>query len=59
MRTPVLVRHWGERDATLESGLAATDWIVVGGVHLIREGQMLRPIDRDNRPVDLAAGNVP
>lgn len=59
VRTPVLVRHWGERDATLESGLAATDWIVVGGVHLIREGQMLRPIDRDNRPVDLAAGNAP
>ena len=59
VRTPVQVRHWGERDATLESGLAATDWIVVGGVHLIREGQMLRPIDRDNRPVDLAAGNAP
>lgn len=58
-RVPVQVQHWGERQAVIEAGLSASDWIVVGGVHLIREGQPLRPVDRDNRPVDLATGVAP
>lgn len=58
-RVPVQVQHWGERQAVIEAGLSPSDWIVVGGVHLIREGQPLRPVDRDNRPVDLAAGAAP
>ncbi len=58
-RRPVQVQRWGERQAIVEAGLSPTDWIVVGGVHLIREGQALRPIDRDNRPVDLAPGAAP
>jgi len=33
------------------TGLAATDWVVAAGVHLLREGQVVRPVDRDNRPV--------
>lgn len=33
------------------SGLTADQWIVVGGVHLLREGQKVKPVDRENRPV--------
>ncbi|MCK9236505.1 MAG: efflux RND transporter periplasmic adaptor subunit [Thiopseudomonas sp.] len=36
------------------SGLQADDWIVVAGVHLLQEGQQVRAVDRDNRPVSQA-----
>jgi len=54
-RRPVRVLAWGEREATIAEGLSASDWVVSGGVHLIREGEPLRPLDRDNRVVDLKA----
>ena len=31
----------------------ATDWVVAAGVHLLQEGQVVAPIDRENRPVSL------
>lgn len=36
------------------SGLQVDDWIVVAGVHLLQEGQQVRAVDRDNRPVSQA-----
>lgn len=53
-RRAVQVLAWGEREATLGTGLTVNDWLVSGGVHLISEGQVLHPIDRDNRAVDLS-----
>ena len=38
------------------SGVAASDWIVAAGGHLLREGQVVAPVDRDNRPVGAAPG---
>ena len=35
-------------------GLAPDDWVVVAGGHLLREGEAVAPVDRDNRPVALA-----
>jgi multidrug efflux system membrane fusion protein len=35
---------------------APHDWIVAGGVHLLRDGQAIRPVDRDNRPLALQVG---
>ena len=55
LRRAVTVAAWGEREATISAGLAPTDWVVSGGVHLIREGETLAPINRDNRPVNLSA----
>jgi multidrug efflux system membrane fusion protein len=40
-----------EDGATITDGLAATDWVVANGVHKLRAGQQIKPIDRDNRPV--------
>lgn len=53
-RRAVEVTAWGETQATISAGLTPDDWVVSGGVHLIGEGEALRPIDRDNRPVDLS-----
>ena len=50
-RRPVEVLAWGERLATIGAGLSTDDWVVAGGVHLIREGERLRAVDRDNRPL--------
>ena len=33
------------------SGLQANDWVVAAGGHLLREGQAVAPVDRENRPV--------
>lgn len=37
------------------SGLTANDWVVAAGVHILQEGQVVRPVDRTNKPVQLSA----
>jgi multidrug efflux system membrane fusion protein len=37
------------------AGLHANDWVVAAGGHLLREGESVAPVDRDNRPVTVAA----
>ena len=37
------------------SGLTANDWVVAAGVHILQEGQVVRPVDRANQPVQLSA----
>ncbi len=44
----------GETRVPVLSGIEADDWIVAAGGHLLREGQVVAPVDRENRP--LAAG---
>lgn len=51
--TPVLVGPYGETTVPVVSGLEADDLVVAAGVHLLLEGQKVRPIDRENRPVAL------
>ncbi|WP_235972994.1 efflux RND transporter periplasmic adaptor subunit [Luteimonas sp. MC1895] len=41
----------GAERAPVTSGLAADDWVVVAGGHLLREGQDVRAVDLRNRPV--------
>lgn len=50
-RRPVEVLAWTERQAVIGSGLSADDRVVAGGVHLLREGERVRAVDRDNRPL--------
>jgi multidrug efflux system membrane fusion protein len=52
-RVTVQLGAYGEDSVPVLSGIEAGDWVVAGGVHLLREGQQIRPVDRDNRPVDL------
>ncbi|WP_202845390.1 efflux RND transporter periplasmic adaptor subunit [Luteimonas saliphila] len=48
---PVELGDFGETRVPVLSGLAADDWVVSAGGHLLREGQRVAPVDRDNRPV--------
>jgi membrane fusion protein, multidrug efflux system len=54
-RREVAIGPFGDDSATITEGLQADEWVVAAGVHLLRDGQPVRPVDRDNRPVALAA----
>ena len=47
------VRRYGARTAEITGGLAQNEWIVQAGVHLLREGESVRAVDADNRPVPM------
>ncbi|MFZ1392198.1 MAG: efflux RND transporter periplasmic adaptor subunit [Dokdonella sp.] len=47
----VSVANYGEAGALIDQGLAASDWIVTAGVHRLREGEVVNPIDDLNRRV--------
>jgi multidrug efflux system membrane fusion protein len=55
-RAPVTLGPFGADSVPVLSGVAASDWIVAAGGHLLREGQVVAPVDRDNRPVGAAPG---
>ena len=55
VRTPVRVGPYGEKSVPVLDGLKAEDWVVAAGVQVLREGQQVRPVDRENRNVKLAA----
>ena len=52
---PVTVGAYGESEVPVLSGLAPGEWVVAAGVHLLLEGQRIKPIDRENRAVTIAA----
>lgn len=54
-RQPVEVLAFAEDGARVRGPIAPGDWVVMGGVHLLRDGQAVRAVDRDNRPVVVAA----
>lgn len=53
-RTPVRIGAYGEKSVPVLEGLKPDDWVVAAGVQVLREGQEVRPVDRDNRVVELA-----
>ena len=48
---PVEVGAYGMDRAPVKRGLAGDAWVVAAGGHLLREGQRVTPVDRDNRPI--------
>lgn len=56
VRTPVRVGIYGQERVSILEGLKEQDWVVEAGVHILLPGQQVKPVDRDNRPVQLAAG---
>jgi multidrug efflux system membrane fusion protein len=54
-RVPVQLGAYGQETVPVLKGLNATDWVVAAGVHVLREGERIRPVDRSNRAVKLAA----
>lgn len=55
---PVKVGAYAEHTVPVLDGLEPDEWVVAAGVHLLLEGQRIKPIDRDNRPVDIAAAQA-
>lgn len=53
-RVPVRVGPFGADSVPVLSGLRAGDRVVAAGGHLLREGQVVTPVDRDNRPLPKA-----
>lgn len=54
-KVPVRVGAFGEKTVPVLEGLSANDWVVAAGVHVLLDGQQVRPVDRSNRVVNLAA----
>ena len=52
-RRAVEIGPFGDDSATILSGIDGGDWVVTGGVHLLQDGQPVRAVDRDNRPLAL------
>jgi multidrug efflux system membrane fusion protein len=50
---PVQLGSYREEGVALLGGITTDDWVVTAGVHLLAEGQRVRPIDRANRPLVL------
>ena len=48
---PVQLGAYAEGSVPLRGGVTADAWVVAAGGHLLREGQLVAPVDRDNRPV--------
>ncbi len=54
-KAPVRVGAFGEKTVPVLEGLSASDWVVAAGVHVLLDGQKVRPVDRSNRAVNVAA----
>lgn len=52
---PVQLGRYGEDQVPVLGGLKGNEWVVAAGGHLLREGQAVAPLDRDNRPVQATA----
>lgn len=55
-KVPVQVLEYGQQTAQIQSDLQVEDWIVMAGVHLLREKQAVRPIDQNNKAIHLLQG---
>ncbi len=50
---PVTVSAYREQGVVLMDGVDTQDWIVAAGVHKLREGQAINPVDHSNKPLTL------
>ncbi|MFV5463197.1 efflux RND transporter periplasmic adaptor subunit [Acinetobacter towneri] len=50
-QVPVTLGAYGRDSVPVLSGLQPQDYVVMGGVHLLRDRQKIRPINRDNQAV--------
>jgi len=49
---PVRVARYGSDQVTISEGIGADEWVVAAGGHLLRAGQKVTAVDRDNRAID-------
>ena len=51
----VRVGAYGESSVPVLEGLSPEDWVVAAGVHVLHDGQEIRPVDLSNRTINIAA----
>ena len=56
VKTPVRTGAYREDRVPVLEGLSADDWVVAAGTQVLREGQKVRPVDRQNRQISLGDG---
>lgn len=49
----VQVARYGSDQVVISQGVGPDEWVVAAGGHLLRAGQKVTPVDRDNRAIDL------
>ena len=55
LRIPVTAGTFGSDSVPVSGALQAGDWVVAAGGRLLRDGEPVAPVDRDNAPVATAA----
>jgi membrane fusion protein, multidrug efflux system len=50
---PVTVSAYREHGVLVSAGVESTEWVIAAGVHKLREGQPIAPVDGANRPITL------
>jgi multidrug efflux system membrane fusion protein len=55
---PVQIGAYGETSVPVLSGINTTDWVIIAGVHLLREAEVVRAVDNNNREVATAFNTV-
>ncbi|MGL6291544.1 MAG: efflux RND transporter periplasmic adaptor subunit [Silanimonas sp.] len=58
-RVAVEAGAFSETDVPVFRGLQPDDWVVISGVHLLRENDPVKPVDRQNRPVRVVPAAEP
>lgn len=53
-KTPVETGPYWENRVPVLAGLKPSDWVVAAGTQVLHEGERVQPVDRQNRPLDLA-----
>lgn len=47
------VGAYSEETVPVRAGLKAGEWVVAAGGHLLQEAEIIKPVDRNNRPVNV------
>ena len=56
---PVRLQVYDAQHVLIADGLQAGDWVVMAGVHLLQDGQPVRALDPDNRPLAMGSEAQP
>ena len=54
-KVPVTISTYGAETAVIHGEVGPDDWILAAGTQLVREGLRVRPVDRQNRPIEFEA----
>ncbi|MFV8781468.1 efflux RND transporter periplasmic adaptor subunit [Microbulbifer sp. SA54] len=54
-KVSITVISFGDETAEIQGPLTPDSWILAAGTQLVQDGQRVRPVDRQNRPIEFGA----